>query len=106
MIIRLSATKVRTAPDPVIIGGNTKKHSSDQLNPVSWTPASKTAALKASTPDTWTTHRATYPQPGAHFLIEDAVVVLMTPDSRAAGSVSSVLTSILPAGHPDYSNTC
>ncbi len=104
--IRLTAENVRTAPDPAIIGGSTNKHSSDQLNPVIRTPASKTAALKAKVPAKWTAYLIKYRPPPARILIEETVVDVMTPGSRTAGSVSSVLTPDLRARHPDCGITC
>lgn len=91
----LRAKKVRTAPDPAIIGGSTKKHSSDQLNPVSRRPASKTAAFTANVPATWATHLVAYWAPAARILIGAALVVCMIPGFRVAGPASSLLTPVL-----------
>ncbi|MFZ1176620.1 MAG: hypothetical protein WAO15_10225 [Mycobacterium sp.] len=101
---------MRTAPEPAIIGGSTKKHGSDQVYPVSRMPATSTAALTANVPAKWTTYLAKSLRPPVLACsptpIDETVVVAMDPDSRRQRFMSSVLTPVLRDRHPDCGNTC
>jgi hypothetical protein len=87
--IRSRTRIAKPAPALAIIGGSSKKHTSCHANPVSRTPTSSSAALRASVPINWTA-----------YLVDEAVVVFMDPDSRPKRLMSSVLTPVFEAQLP------